>query len=278
MNPFPHIYFHSPQDGRLIDALKAQFQKESLKSSLSPEELLELGSVYVNSKRTCINQVVTKNDLIKVRLFPKRYDLTKLSFYPRIVFENEEFTVVDKPSPLPTHATADNLKENLIYLLETRLQRKFYVTSRLDAETEGLLILGKSSGAQSELNRLFRNSQIRKIYRALSRQAPPPGRHVHYQSPEISPKRQFSHHPPSPDWKRCELVILSTTKVPQGYLSEIDLLTGRTHQIRGQMALLSCPLKGDSIYGDGKSCSSLGLECHRLKIPWKGELIELTRS
>lgn len=278
MSSFPHSYFHSPSQGRLLDVLREHFEREKPESSLPPEELLELGSVYVNRRRAQPDQIVKKDDLIKVRLFPRRYDLTKLSFFPRVVFENEGFIVVDKPSPIPTHATADNRKENLIYLLEQHLEKKFYVTSRLDADTEGLLILAKSLEAQSELNQLFRSSRIKKIYRALSKQAPPQGRHLHYQSPEMSPKREFANEPLAQDWKRCELVVLSVREVSQGYLSEIELLTGRTHQIRGQMALLSCPLIGDSIYGDKTGASSLGLECYQLKIPWKDQWIELTRS
>lgn len=276
MSSFPQIHFYPEQNGFLADVLRDQFQLENIKSALSPQELIELGSVYVNAKRINVNELVSAEDLIKVRLFPKRYDIKSLLFSPYFVFENKDFVVVDKPSPLPTHATADNLKENLLYLLESKYAKKFYVTSRLDAETEGLIILGKSPAAQSKINQLFRNSKIKKTYRALSLSAPPLGVHVHYQSPETSPKRQFSLELQK-EWKRCELNVLSTRKTSRGFLSTIELLTGRTHQIRGQMELLSCPLVGDLIYGDNKTSAFLGLECYQLEIPWENESLKVSR-
>lgn len=268
MSRFLKVHFRANKDSRLSELFTQNLDDDARSTSLPFENLLSLGSIYVNDKRTYEDIDLKVDDFVKAHLQPRRYLFENLSFKPKTIFENEEFVVVDKPSPLPTHATAANGVENLISYLEKETGKKYYVTSRLDVDTEGLIVLAKSKQAQASLNDLFKKSLIKKIYRGISASAPEPGIHRHYQSPETGPTREFDsvEHP---DWKICEMKIHHIEKVKNGFLSEIELITGRTHQIRGQMVLLECPLLGDTLYG-GPQHSRLELECFSLQFTFKG--------
>lgn len=270
------IYFNAPLNITVEQTLENYLNLHPQSSPYSSRQLLQLGAVYVNTQRvTALDYIVQTKDLIRFYPDPKRYSLQNLES-PRIVFQNADFSIVDKPAPLPMHPTSSNLIDNLISLLNQSYSQKFFITSRLDAETKGLVILAHSEESQKRINKLFHDKKIKKIYRAFSESPPPIGRHTHYQSSLKSPIREFGSKALSHDWKSCELIIHSVCKKNSLYLSEVELLTGRTHQIRGQMALLNTPIIGDSLYG--KKGPGLMLECFELKFLWNEEQINIKRT
>lgn len=272
------IYFKTEKCLSALETLTRYLNTHPNCSPYSTNELLSLGAVYVNSQRILnFDHIIQPNDLIRFYPDPKRYPLNEF-LKPEIIFQHKDFTVIDKPAPLPMHATSSNTKENLISLLEKSFDQKFLITSRLDADTKGLVIFAHSESGQQKINQLFQKRRITKIYKAQSYNQPPLGKHLHYQSPLKTPVREFQVHQQSLGWKSCEMVVHQTHQTHLGCSSKIELITGRTHQIRGQMALLGCPLIGDALYGDKNEASPLMLDCVQLNFIWNGESINIEKT
>ncbi len=216
--------------------------------SLSAEELLEFGAVYVNQKRVTKNIPITSLDHIRIHRKPRRFYSPHTDWQERIAYENEHLIILNKPSGIPCHATVDNIKENLLSLLEIDTGKKYYITHRLDIPTQGLLILAKNQAAQTQINKAFAERKIRKTYVAHSRPREVAlGLHEHYmiKSPR-APKVVLDKK--EDNTEICQLFIHQTNKFEYYYEHRIELCTGRTHQIRAQMAHMGSPLIGDTLY------------------------------
>jgi RluA family pseudouridine synthase len=240
--------------------------------------LLNFGAIYVNGKRQRQETFLNKEDLVRVHFRPKRYETP--ADLP-IIFEDENFLAIDKPSGLPTHPTLDNYVENASSFLTSRLTKKVYVTHRLDIGTAGVLIFAKSAAAQADLNRLLSERRVKKIYRALTEHCPPVGRYEHHLEVDgPSPKKVFER--PSPASSHAVLKINEVWKVQDGFASEIELETGRTHQIRAQLSFLGFPILGDSLYGfkgNNKKYvpERLALECFHISFTYRTRTIGIYR-
>lgn len=158
------------------------------------------------------------------------------------------------------------------------------VIHRLDRPTAGLVIFAKTSKALSRMNDMLRQrGAIRKTYWALTRNAPPQseGRLIHYLSPMPgqSNKSKVSLTP-SAQSKEAVLTYRTIGHTKSYTLLEIELETGRKHQIRAQLAAIGCPIRGDLKYGDRRSNpdGSISLQAHSLSFehPVSHQQIELS--
>jgi 23S rRNA-/tRNA-specific pseudouridylate synthase len=278
MTGYAPVYFRAEKSGLLSALVSSFLEQEGLAAALSPTELIPLGAVYVNTRRALHDREISAGDLVKVFPSPKRYPMEALREPVSVLFENEDFMVVDKPAPLPVHAVSSNAVENLLVFLERKRGEKLYVTSRLDVDTTGLLLLAKSCESQTAINALFHAGKVEKIYRCVTEAAPPLGLITHYQSTRKGVKKLFLRERMAAADKECRLVVKSADPTPKRFLCTIQLLSGRTHQIRGQLALLGCPILGDELYGPTKRNHALQLECLSLAFSWKGRALHFERS
>ncbi len=217
-------------------------------------DLIHFGAVYVNEKRCVpnLNPQVEVGDRLRIHTNPRRFPIERAEGV-RVIYEDQDFLVVDKPSGLPVHSTVDNLYENLIYCLSVRLGYPLFVTHRLDAATSGLLVLAKNPNFQREFNQLLRAGQVKKIYKAVvvavRNQVPKVSTLQHFMEPSPRAPKKVSLDP-NEAWLRCILHIRSVEPVgDHKYILKIELVTGRTHQIRSQLAYEGFPIDGDSAYG-----------------------------
>jgi 23S rRNA-/tRNA-specific pseudouridylate synthase len=222
------------------------------------KELLRLGAVYLDKRRVTEDRVLEKGSYLRVHLEPKRFPVSGVDWKSRIVRETPEFLIVNKPAGVPVHASLDNLVDNVLHQLRAVSGEELLVTQRLDVPVAGLLVLARTAGFQRRFNTWLGERKVKKIYRALTERTPTPGHHVHYMEPsERSPKRVTSEE--TAGWLRCELVVSKVQERALGnpprtfFDIEIELLTGRTHQIRAQLEALKSPILGDRLYGARKS-------------------------
>ena len=129
------------------------------------------------------------------------------------------------------------------------------VTHRLDRPVAGLVVFAKTSKALSRLNEMFRDGKVHKTYWAISRNHPPKD------ADELSgwittvekSNKSFISLSPKPGAKEARLRYRLLASSERYHLIEVELLTGRKHQIRVQLASVGCPIRGDLKYGDKRS-------------------------
>jgi len=129
------------------------------------------------------------------------------------------------------------------------------VVHRLDRPVGGIVIFAKTSKALARLNEMFRNGEVHKTYWAISRNMPPKPEDTltHYITTVERTNKSTAHNAPRKDAKEARLHYRIVASSDRYHLIEVNLLTGRKHQIRVQLAAIGCPVKGDLKYGDKRS-------------------------
>ena len=155
------------------------------------------------------------------------------------------------------------------------------VTHRLDRPVSGLVIFAKTSKALTRLNEMFRTNAVKKTYWAVVKNAPkePEGELVHFLVRNEKQNKSYAYEKEVPNSKKAVLDYRLIARSDHYYLLEVDLKTGRHHQIRCQLAKMGCPIKGDLKYGAQRSNpdGSICLHARRVRFvhPVSKELIEL---
>lgn len=156
------------------------------------------------------------------------------------------------------------------------------VTHRLDRPVTGLVLFAKTSKALARLNEMFRTGAVKKTYWAIVKTCPPvpEGDLVHYLVRNEKQNKSYASDTETPGSKRAELHYKVIGRSDRYYLLEIDLKTGRHHQIRCQLAKLGCPIKGDLKYGAERSNPDGGISLHARRVelvhPVSKQLLSLT--
>ena len=129
------------------------------------------------------------------------------------------------------------------------------VVHRLDRPVSGALIFARTSKALSRLNIMLRDGEIYKTYWAVVKNKPPKDDDhlIQYLTRNEEKNKSFVHENPVAGSQKAELIYHLTGQSDIYYLLEVNLLTGRHHQIRAQLAALGCPVKGDLKYGYPRS-------------------------
>lgn len=156
------------------------------------------------------------------------------------------------------------------------------VTHRLDRPVSGIVVFAKTSKALPRLNEMFKNQEIKKTYWAIVKKNPPKDedRLVHYLVKNEKQNKSYAYDREKPNSKKAVLHYKLIFSSDNYNLLEIDLETGRHHQIRCQLSKIACPIKGDLKYGFDRSNPDGGISLHARHIsfvhPVSKELIEVT--
>ena len=138
------------------------------------------------------------------------------------------------------------------------------VTHRLDRPVSGVVLFARTSKALTRLNDMFRNQEIKKTYWAIVKDKPhpPEGRLEHYLVRNEKQNKSTAYDAPRTDAKKAALTYRQIAQSDNYYLLEVQLETGRHHQIRCQLAKMGCPIKGDLKYGFARSNPNAGISLH----------------
>ena len=205
-----------------------------------------------------------------------------------VVYEDNHIIVVNKTASEIVQAdkTGDTpLSETVKQYLKEKYQKPgnvfIGVTHRLDRPVSGLVIFAKTSKALTRLNEMFRTSEVKKTYWAVVKNAPKDteGELVHFLVRNEKQNKSYAYDKEVPKSKKAVLDYRLIGRSENYYLLEVDLKTGRHHQIRCQLAKMGCPIKGDLKYGSPRSNpdGSICLHARRVRFthPVSKELIEL---
>ena len=205
-----------------------------------------------------------------------------------VVYEDNHIIVVNKTASEIVQAdkTGDTpLSETVKQYLKEKYQKPgnvfLGVTHRLDRPVSGLVIFARTSKALTRLNEMFRSGEVKKTYWAVVKNAPkePENELVHYLVRNEKQNKSFAYDKEVPNSKITILDYRLIGHSENYYLLEVDLKTGRHHQIRCQLAKMGCPIKGDLKYGAPRSNPDGSICLHARKVrfihPVSKELIEL---
>jgi len=226
------------------------------------QELIEAGLVLLNGKPAKDSHKVHAGDVIGVVPQPRPPLRAEPEAIPlNVLYEDEDVIAINKPAGMTVHAGAGNSHGTLVNALLGRGQALSQtedplrpgIVHRLDKETSGILLVAKNDSAHAKLSEAFRQRAIRKTYIALVQGqmkeesgrielaiARDPNRRT-----RMTAKRASllpNSRPARTDWR-----VLS--RIDSTSLLEIQLHTGRTHQIRVHFSELRHPVVGDTLYG-----------------------------
>lgn len=178
-----------------------------------------------------------------------------------LAYEDQDLAIVHKPPgvlvhPSPGHYT-DTVGNHLMWHYRQSGEASgFHPVHRLDKGTSGLLVTAKHPHGQEQLKRQLHTGNFRRIYLAVCQGSPRPGQGI-IDAPigprENSPNAQRIR----PDGKAARTHYRVVQALGDRCLVELELETGRTHQIRVHMAHIGCPLIGDPLYG-GQDPAGIG--------------------
>jgi 23S rRNA pseudouridine955/2504/2580 synthase len=215
--------------------------------------VLRSGEVRVNSGRVKPDYRLQVGDRVRlppIRV-PERTGKARPAEFP-IAFEDAALLVVDKPAGVAVHGGSGVSFGVIESLRASRPQAKFLeLAHRLDRDTSGLLILCKKRSALVELHRMLREGEVDKVYLAVVKGAVAKKtlelRESLHKYVTASGERRVSVH----DGGMHALTRIKRLKTSKDFsLLEVELFTGRTHQIRVHLAHAGYPIIGDDKYGD----------------------------
>lgn len=193
-----------------------------------------------------------------------------------VVYEDNHIIIVNKaPGEIVQgDRTGD---EPLVETLKKWIKEKYAkpgnvfcgVTHRLDRPVGGLVIFAKTSKALSRMNEMFRNGEVKKTYWAITKNMPPKVEDtlVHYITTVEKNNKSYASLQEKKGSQKAVLMYKLIGSSDRYNLIEVNLLTGRKHQIRVQMSAIGCPIKGDLKYGAERSNSddSISLLARRVE-------------
>lgn len=206
-----------------------------------------------------------------------------------ILYEDNHLLVVNKhcgdlvqPDPSGESALEDQIKA-FIKVRDAKPGGVFLgVVHRIDRPVSGAVLFAKTSKALARLNEMIRERHIGKIYWAVTEHTPDPeeGELRHYILRDGKTNRSKACVSPKGDAKEARLRYKTLGASTNYTLVEVELLTGRHHQIRAQLTAAGCPIKGDLKYGARRSNPDGGISLHSRRMefthPVSGETVSVT--
>jgi len=156
------------------------------------------------------------------------------------------------------------------------------VVHRLDRPVSGVLLFARTSKALERLNEMFREKQVKKTYLAIVKERPPEDEATitHFLKKNELQNKSYVYDTEVKGSKEASLTYKLKGRSEKYYLLEIELHSGRHHQIRAQLAKIGCPIKGDLKYGFSRSNEDGSISLFARKIefihPVKKEQITIT--
>lgn len=192
-----------------------------------------------------------------------------------ILYEDNHLMVVNKHCGdlvQPDRETDDALETEIKAMIKVRDHKAggvfLGVVHRIDRPVSGAVLFAKTSKALKRLNDMIREGRISKSYWAITEHTPSPeqGRLVHYILRDGRTNRSRALDAPKGDAKEGILRYETIGAGTHYTLVEVELLTGRHHQIRAQLSKIGCPIRGDLKYGARRSLPGGGISLHSRRV------------
>ena len=197
------------------------------------------------------------------------------------LYDDLLLVIYNKAPGMPVQAdkTGDT---SLLETAEKYAKRTLHLVHRMDRPVSGAVLLAKTKAVMTNLTDQFKNRQIDKEYLAIVGAMPPQqeGTLVHYLRKNEAKNISVAYPEEGPGTERAELRYKVLGSSDRYHLLHIQLLTGRHHQIRAQLAAIGCPIRGDVKYGFKRANKDRSIDLHAWKLsfehPQSGEIMSVT--
>lgn len=274
------LYVPQRIDSYLSKALEGEFSREMLKKAL------EAGKILLNGKAVRPDEKVSNGDKIEGELKAREdFSLSAEKIPLEILYEDASLLVVNKPAGMVVHPGAGNKQGTLVNALLGRggdlsslgEKERPGIVHRLDKDTSGILLVAKNNAAHRALQTQFAERSLSKTYFALVK-----GRvefqegHIDAsigQDPHVRQKKAVSIAETA---REAHTLYRVVRRFKYSTLLEVNIITGRTHQIRVHMAHLGYPVVGDKLYGNVNDPRRLALHAAKIEFshPKTGKMIK----
>ena len=236
----------------LTDFSRSKLQQEIKNGKITVDEV----KIKPSAKLKGGEVIVIDDDLNQksLQIIPEKLPL-------EIVWENENMTVINKPSGMLTHPTTIELSGTLVNALLYHYGRenlsningemRLGIVHRLDRNTSGLIMIAKNNKTHEFLTNKMKEKAFRKNYLAVVRGV--------IEQDEFMIKTPIGRHPTQPDkmavsenGKESLSIVKVLKRFKSATLIDVTLVTGRTHQIRVHLSSINHPVYNDTLYGFGK--------------------------
>ena len=273
MNFSMRSFLVEPKDaGKRIDAFLASKNQDI--SRMAVQRMIENGNIMVNRQKSKASYKVCEGDnIILEEEKPKDISLKAQNIPIEIIYEDKDIIVVNKPKGMVVHPGNGNPEGTLVNSLMAICKDSLSgiggeirpgIVHRLDKDTSGILIVAKNDKAHINLSEQIKNHQVKKTYIALVR--------------GIVKENEATINMPigrSPNDRKKMAVVkngkeaITHFKVLKRYdnctLLQVNIETGRTHQIRVHLAKIGYPIIGDEVYSSGKNEWNIKGQCLHAK-------------
>lgn len=265
------------EKGKRLDAYIPSVDTDITRTSA--QRLIEDGNILVNGKNVKVSYKIQENDKISVEIpEPKQIELKAQNIPIEIVYEDNDIIVVNKPKGMVVHPANGNPDGTLVNAIMAICKDSLSgiggeirpgIVHRIDKDTSGLLIVAKNDNAHVKMSEQIKNHEVKKTYIALVRGVfkenevtidMPIGR-------STSDRKKMAVNK---NGKNAITHIKVLKRFDKYTLLQVNIETGRTHQIRVHLSHIGYPIVGDYTYSNGKNEFDVVGQClHAQKLEFK---------
>ena len=265
------------ESGKRLDSYIATIDENITRTHA--QKLIEDGNILVNGKKAKVSYKTQENDKILVEIpEPKQIELKAQDIPIEIIYEDNDIIVVNKPKGMVVHPANGNPDGTLVNAIMAICKDSLSgiggeirpgIVHRIDKDTSGLLIVAKNDNAHVKMSEQIKNHEVKKTYIALVRGVfkeneatidMPIGR-------SISDRKKMAVNK---NGKNAITHIKVLKRFDKYTLLQVNIETGRTHQIRVHLSHIGYPIVGDYTYSNGKNEFDVVGQClHAQKLEFK---------
>ena len=265
------------EKGKRLDAYISSADTDITRTSA--QRLIEDGNILVNGKNAKVSYKIQENDKISVEIpEPKQIELKAQDIPIEIIYEDSDIIVVNKPKGMVVHPANGNPDGTLVNAIMAICKDSLSgiggeirpgIVHRIDKDTSGLLIVAKNDNSHVKMSEQIKNHEVKKTYIALVRGVfkeneatidMPIGR-------SISDRKKMAVNK---NGKNAITHIKVLKRFDKYTLLQVNIETGRTHQIRVHLSHIGYPIVGDYTYSNGKNEFDVIGQClHAQKLEFK---------
>ncbi len=187
-----------------------------------------------------------------------------------VLYKNKQLIAFNKPPTLPVQEDKTDDK-SLLNLAEIYCKSSLYLIHRIDRPASGIVLFAKTKKALAFINAQFQDRSIKKTYLAVVKNKPKQSEDklIHFLKKNQKTNRSYLSEEKTPHSKEAILTYKVIDSIDNYHLLEVEIETGRHHQIRAQLSAIGSPIKGDVKYGFKRGNKDRSIHLHAWKLAFK---------